>query len=143
MALGAPVTQLQATKPLPAEDFIISDKQWEPSGIEVPDQCHPILATTWNSSRLLSASSELRRDFLKHASSHLVIPKGTKLLRPTLMHASSAECPFESEDMEALQLTTQADFKACPVEENIPKRAINYSLRPKHFGMVSWLCHSR
>jgi hypothetical protein len=132
MALGALVTQLQATTSLLAEDFVISDKQWEPSDIEVPDQCHPILATTWNLSRQ-SAPRELRRDVLQHASSHLVIPKGTKLLRPTLMHAISAECPFKSEDMEALRLTTQADFKACPVKENMPKRAINYSLKPKHF----------
>jgi hypothetical protein len=49
------------------------------------------------------------------------------------MHANTFGCPFDSKDMKALDLTMEADFQGCPVKEYIPKRAINYSLKPKHF----------
>jgi hypothetical protein len=82
--VGAPSTQFQSSEPLDSSCCAATGDHWQPCNKAVPANAFcPILVTTRAPSRA-SAPGDIRSDFLKHAASHLLILKGTNLLRPIL-----------------------------------------------------------
>jgi hypothetical protein len=135
--VGPPATQLQGSPPANQECLAETDGKWQPCDHDPPSSpFRPMLTTTWTTSRA-STPGGIRSDFYKHATSHLLIIKGTNFLRPILTHAVSAECPFPNDDMRKLWVCDKNDFAAMPANEDQPKHIIDTASKPTTFWFMS------